>query len=118
MSGAKLPAIQRPNGKLYRPRKIEAIGLGNDDEITRILVFGTHDKAFAEIHAMAKGEQICGEFYSCDYELKISGPGKHGWYRRDLATFDEGRPIYVFAEDPETGRAGVMFPVDEIEVFQ
>ena len=118
MSGLKLPAIQRPNGKLYRPRKIAAIGLGNEDEITHILVFGTHDKAFAETHAMAEGQRICSEFYSSDYELRISGAGKQGWYRRDLATFDEGSPYYVFAEDPEKGRAGVMFPVDEIEVYR
>jgi hypothetical protein len=111
-----LPAIERPNGKLYRPRKVDAVGLGNEDEITHILVFGTHNKDFAEAHAAPDLERLSDEFYYSDFRLQISGPGKQGWYRRDLAGFEDDAPIYVFAEDPKTGRAGVMFPVDEVKV--
>lgn len=116
MSGLKLPAIERPNGKLYRPRKISAVGLGNEDEITHILVFGTHNKEFAEAHAGPELERLSDEFYYTDFRLQISGPGKEGWYRRDLAGWADDAPIYVYAQGPETGRAGVMFPVDEVEV--
>jgi len=111
-----IPAIERPNGKLYRPRKIEAVGLGNDDEITHILIFGTHDARFAETFAGPELERLTGEFYYTDYRLEISGQGECGWWRRDLAGWDEGAPMYQFAKDPEKGRAGVMFPVDEVEV--
>lgn len=116
MIGIKLPAVQRPNGSLYRPRKIDVVGLGNEDEITHVIVFGTHDTRFAEVHAGPELERISDEFYYTDFRIEISGPGKRGWYRRDLAGFQDDAPLYQFTEDPEKGRAGVMFPVDEIEV--
>lgn len=41
---AKYPAIQRPDGRWYRPRKIEAVFTYDDDQIeSGVIVFGTHD---------------------------------------------------------------------------
>ena len=110
-----IPAIERPNGQLYRPRKIDAVALGNEDGITHVLIFGTHDARFAEVFAGPELERIQGEFYSTDYRLEISGAGRRGWWRRDLAGWVDGGPLYVFAEDPVKGRAGVRFSVEEVE---
>lgn len=116
MSGIKLPAIERPNGKLYRPRKIDAISLGNEDEITHILVFGMHDIECAKANAQREMDRLSNEFYYGDMRLEISGPGKRVWRRRDLIRFEDDQPLYGYAEDPVNGRAAVMFSVDEIEV--
>lgn len=114
--GIKLPPIERPNGKIYRPRTIQPVALGFEDEITDIIVFGTHDVRYAEIIAQPELERISGEFFYDD-PLAISGPGRKVWRRRDLAAWggDYDGPQYVYAESPEHGRAGVMFPVEPTE---
>lgn len=114
MKGIKLPVIERPNGTIYRPRTIAPVALGNEDEITDILVLGTHDVRYAEIIAGPELERIAQEFYYGDSRLEISGPGQQVWKSRRLSAWDEGAPYYVYAENPETGRAGVMFPLKEI----
>lgn len=116
MSDLKLPAIERPNGKLYRPRKITAVGLGSEDEICSIVVFGTHDPAFARLHAVAEAERLASETYSNEYRLELTDGGTPIWYRQDLSHFEDNQPRYTFGPDPEHGRAGVRFYVEEVEV--
>jgi hypothetical protein len=43
-----LPAIQRPDGRLYHPRKITACAVTEDDFVIGVVVFGTHDEARAQ----------------------------------------------------------------------
>lgn len=113
MSGLKLPAIERPNGKLYRPRKIEAITTGNEDEVTGIVVFGTHDVRFAENEA-----HHCAADYAAEYGIKlvIDGPGFKDWYGTQIAgTDDGGRLLVIFVTDEVNGRACVRFSAEEVE---
>jgi len=112
----RLPAIERPNGKLYRPRKITAEGMGSEDEICSIVVFGTHDPAFAKLHAIAEAERLANETYSNEYRLELTDGGAPVWYRQDLSHFEDNQPHYCFCDDPERGRAGVRFNVEEVEV--
>lgn len=116
MSGIKLPAIVRPNGKTYRPRKIQTITTGNEDEVTGIVVFGTHDVRFAENEA---------HHHAADYatpdgiKLVIDGPGLKDWYGTRIAgSGDEGWPLVVFVTDEVKGRACVHFSAEEVEAAQ
>lgn len=116
MTVLKLPAIERPNGKLYRPRKVTAESMGFEDEITSIVVFGTHDASFAKLHAAAEAERLSDEFYGGQYRLKLTDAGSPVWYKQTLSHFEDNRAVYSFSQDPELGRAGVRFYVDEVEV--
>lgn len=106
--------IVRPNGKLYRPRKIQTITTGNEDEVTGIVVFGTHDVRFAENEAHHHAAD-----YASDWGVKlvIDGPGFKDWYGTQIAgTTDEGRPLVVFITDEVKGRACVRFSAEEVSL--
>lgn len=108
-----IPAIERPNGKLYRPRKIQAITTGNEDEVTGIVVFGTHDVRFAENEAHHHAADYAAEN---GIKLVIDGPGFKDWYGTRIAgSTDEGRPLVVFVTDETKGRACVRFSAEEVE---
>jgi len=108
-----IPAIQRPNGKRYQPRKIQAITIGNEDEVTGIVVFGTHDVRFAENEAHHHAAEYASEN---GIKLVIDGPGFKDWYATRIAgTTDEGRPLVVFVTDELKGRACVRFSAEEVE---
>lgn len=116
MSGIKLPAIDRPNGTVYRPRKIQSVPLGNEDELTGIVVFGTHDVRYAKLIAEAEAKDLVSELYDSSITLEVSGSGKQVWLRRDLCGFEDDQPLYNFTDDPTKGRAGVKFSAEEVEV--
>lgn len=114
MIGIKLPAIERPNGQLYRPRKIQAITTGYEDEITGVVVFGTHDVRFAENEAIHHATE-----YATPNGLKlvIDGPGQKDWLGTQIAGSDaDGRLLVEFIRDENKGRACVHFTAEEVEV--
>jgi hypothetical protein len=113
MSDIKLPAIDRPNGKTYQPRKIQTVTTGNEDEVTGVVVFGTHDVRFSENEALCHAADYAKEN---GINLVIDGPGFKDWYGTQIAgTTDEGRPLVVFVTDEVKGRACVRFSAEEIE---
>ena len=116
MSTLALPALTRPNGKVYRPRKVTIETLGIEDELTHVLVFGTHDVRFARMHAVEAAKDIADEFYGRDFRLEVDGAGEVGWFKKTLCGFDDDAPIYYFLPNEEKGRAGVRFAIEEIEV--
>ena len=88
-------AIVRPNGKLYRPRRVTACAVGEDDE--GVLVLGTHDLARAQFLADEMAEYVAGSgFAAVDPWL--------GWFRDG---YRNGRREWV--TDEVRGRAGVCF---------
>jgi len=111
MSGIKLPTITRPNGTAYQPRKITTETWGNEDEITDIVVFGTHDVDFARTVALRAADEVTAEYYSSGWHLDVAEQGERVWRTRHLGGWDEGRPIYTWWDDPDKGRAGVRFSV-------
>lgn len=97
MSGIKLPAIERPNGKTYRPRKIVVEPIERPDGGYAVIVFGTHDVEFAWPLATT---WIKAETDPQD----AAGEPRVGWWR-------DG---YIYGErtwipDDDLGRAGVWF---------
>lgn len=94
-----LESITRPNGKLYRPRKIVACAVtdDNDDFLIGVMVLGTHDyhraKPLANEYAVW---QLGRGHKAVDWVT--------GWWRD---AFENGRRCW--AEDPVAGRAGVWF---------
>ena len=93
-----LPVITRPNGKPYRPRKVTAYPVTDEDEITvGAIVFGTHDPGRAqELADQIARWDIGGNFTAAD-------PVAVWWADR----FEMGRRAWV--ADEEHGRGGVFF---------
>lgn len=117
---ARLPAIERPNGKLYRPRKIEASSAWMDEgELVAIYVFGTHDVAFARPHAEALVEQInreAIEVYDVDCYVWELLAGKTDWIGTSpFWDHDVERIRQSYKADEVHGRAAVAFSVRSVE---
>lgn len=87
--------IERPNGKLYRPRRVVAYICGEEDEA--VLVLGTHDYARAQVLANQMAEYVAGSGY-------VAVDWVTGWYRDG---FEMGHRQWV--TDEVRGRAGVFF---------
>lgn len=103
-----MPEIARPNGKIYRPRKIRTQMLGDEDETTAVVVLGTHDLADARVRAQRAVNDL-NEAIDYKFFLRPSDRGKRVWYRRQLWGFYEDAPLYGFEADEERGAAGVEF---------
>jgi hypothetical protein len=93
-----LPAIQRPNGKLYRPRVITSEFWVDDEEIeSGVIVLGTHDFGVARYEAFKLLENWeGGGWVAVDPERR--------WLRKVIR-----RHSYMFENYPDTGRACVWF---------
>jgi hypothetical protein len=90
------PKIQRPNGKSYRPRRVVAYALGEEDD--GVLVLGTHDIARAQVLADEVARWVAGK--NC-----VAVRPWRGWFRDG---FEGGQRRWV--ADEVHGRAGVCFP--------
>lgn len=100
-----LPAIKRPNGKDYQPRKIIAHSWENDtvhDSSAGVVVLGTHDVERARVLADSCVKSWFGS------ELSAVEP-EPGWYRLG---YERGEPMWM--EDERRGRAGVWFTAKEV----
>jgi hypothetical protein len=92
-----LPPIERPNGRLYRPRKISVhiIGL---DEAEEVVVFGTRDREHAQALAEREVSVMVDSGYTAvfDYETWLRSGYQHGepWFFHDE---DKGRFGLAFA---------------------
>lgn len=111
----KLPAITRPDGKVYQPRKIVTVPMGDGDELTGIVVFGTHDIRFARLHAIEAAKDVSSEFYGGSERLRVGDDGVQVWFKKTLGGFEDGQPNYWFLPNVDKGRAGVRFSLDVID---
>lgn len=122
-----LPAIERPNGKLYRPRYVRSQTLGNEDEVYGIVVFGTLDRALAESTANLDLAALLREWFGGDgtresaaaaggYDLVLHGEPKAVWWRRDFRGIYDDIAQYGYSTDEERGAFGYRWHVREVEV--
>lgn len=91
------PAIKRPNGKLYRPRKIVAEFFYEDEIEAGIWVFGTHDGSLSR--KLASDLLLTydkGLMATSAYTLWVSRVIRNG--------------TVMYEQDDEHGRAAVCFP--------
>jgi hypothetical protein len=99
-----LEPITRPNGKVYRPRKIRAIycenpyGRRND-----VFVLGTHDVIGAVETAAVEARYRIGHS-----EFLFDAVGEIGWWREMLHNGER-----VVVDDEVRGAAGIRFEVEE-----
>jgi len=92
------PPIVRPDGTLYRPRKITANAVTDEDEILcGVVVFGTHDITRAQ--PLADGYVA----WQLDSRMVAVDPCTVWW--RDA--FEGGRRCWL--TDEKHGRGGVFF---------
>lgn len=90
--------VTRPDGRIYKSRKVIAHIVGDEDEIpSMVLVLGTHDivraQPLADHVARMYTEPGC-----------VAAKPETGWWRESIR---DGRPWWV--DDDRRGRAGVMF---------
>lgn len=98
----ELVAVKRPNGKLYRPRKIVAFIFDADPDYPRVLVLGTHDVVRAA--RLAKKTVVRDYDSGCEPVKPV-----RGWWRSGIRNHVEW-----FEQDERHGRAGVSFEIEEI----
>lgn len=87
--------IKRPNGKLYRPRRVVAYAVGEDTDA--VLVLGTHDLDRARPLADDLARYLLGAGYAAVQP-------ETGWWRDGM---EMGERRWV--TDEVRGRAGVLF---------
>jgi hypothetical protein len=93
-----ITTITRPNGKPYRPRKVIAACVSDEDGgIGGVMVLGTHDLG----RAQALADQYAAWQLDSGYAAADPLPG---WYREGFAG---GQLRWI--TDEERGRAGVWF---------
>jgi hypothetical protein len=96
MGGTEM--IMRPNGKPYRPRKVVACAVANEDQIlSGVMILGTHDVARAQPLADQYAAWQLDAGYAAAKPLE-------GWYREG---FESGQ--FRWITDEVRGRAGVWF---------
>lgn len=106
--------ITRPNGSVYRPRHIRTQTLGNEDEITGIVVFGTTDQRDARATAALDIRAMCNEFYDHENYYRLTDAlGEPVWWRRELSHFEDSYPVYTYRLDEERGAFGLLFKLEE-----
>ena len=90
--------IQRPDGKPYRPRKLVACAVTDDDDmLCGVMVLGTHDPGRAQPLADSYAVWQLGSRH-------VAVDPVTGWWRDG---FESGRRCWV--ADEVHGRAGVWF---------
>lgn len=96
-----LPAILRPNGKVYRPRKLVAYAFEDDHAgESGVVVLGTHDPVRA--HALA--ERVARSWYGTEYVVEPV----QVWWHDGIENGDRR-----WMHDPVRGRAGVCFTASD-----
>lgn len=98
-----LVPVTRPNGRLYRPRKIDGHAVADDDDfVTAVLILGTHDieRAWplADLCVRRWVDNCCT---AVDPYL--------GWWRNGYLWGER-----TWLEDETRGRAGVRFEAVEV----
>ncbi len=93
-----LPLIPRPDGRLYRPRKVTAYPVGDDNgALDGVLVLGTHDTARALALATVLVTAELGRFY-------LPATPELVWVRDGMTGGER-----AWVPDEVNGRAGVLF---------
>lgn len=93
-----LEPVTRPDGRVYRPRKVVACAVADDGEfLSGVCVLGTHDLAVAQVLADRYAAWQLGKG-------SVALEPEAGWFREG---YESGRLMWV--RDPAKGRAGVMF---------
>lgn len=93
-----LEPVTRPDGRLYRPRKIMGYPVADaDDFVAGIMILGTHDAARAQPLA-----DYCAALWT-DWGSVAADP-ETGWWREG---YENGQLRWV--RDETRGRAGVWF---------
>lgn len=93
------PPVERPNGKLYRPRLIRTECWDNEDD-RGVIILGTHD--IEQAHALAV--EGCRYFHGCQYAINPDVD----WFRQ---AFQHGDPVWI--RDGVRGAAGVKFTASD-----
>jgi hypothetical protein len=94
---AVLPPVRRSGDTWYRPRKLTAEPVHEDDEMAGVIVFGTHSLTLAQPLADALVVREIG----AGWRAVWSG---NGWWRDG---FEHGQRRWL--TDDINGRAGVLF---------
>lgn len=90
--------VQRPDGRIYRPRKIVGYLLDDEFEVTGVLVTGTHD----EQRAYRLARSILEDEIGPGVEPALPAVG---WWR---SGYENGRPTWITDDVRGAGRCPVL----------
>lgn len=97
-----LAPITRPDGRVYRPRKLSVSSVCNsDEEVEAVVVFGTHDHQAVQALAEREARSLVDSGTTAVFDQIV-------WWRDG---FSGGRRAYV--TDEVRGRAGCLFDIVE-----
>lgn len=107
--------ITRPNGSVYRPRKMRTTFFGDDDEgVTAVVVWGTEDRAQALSQALLDARAYEREYLDeSDLVVDEAAEPEARWYPRSLSGFEDGAPRYHYRNDPERGAFALVYRASE-----
>jgi hypothetical protein len=107
------PPVQRPNGKLYRPRaepRAQLLGYPDDDP-DAVVVLGTHDVPAAHVIAQQAVDEYIRDVFGTtapDYAIDLV-QAEQTWIREVPDGDDAGYMRRLYRHDPDRGRAAVRF---------
>ncbi|MEP6477834.1 MAG: hypothetical protein ABJB03_00455 [Rhodoglobus sp.] len=116
-----LPAITRPNGKLYRPRKVDATVTWMDDEPHSVMVFGTHSaevaRPLAEEILRIGNEAIANDFGpDLGYTYEFEDRAELRWMATVPGRDQDGdRLVRYYRDNSEHGRACVLWLLRQVD---
>lgn len=101
-----LPPVRRPDGRLYRPRKLPTALLLGEDEILAVAVMRTHDAVRARRLALQELFKVCpdGRWWLGEPELR--------WGRWRPDRLIDGQ-TWVAVPDGASGTPAVFFEIEE-----
>lgn len=103
MSATTLAVVERPNGKIYRPRKLVVAPVcDQDDFIYAVVVFGTREWS-------ERVQQLADDYLAWQLGSTYVARKPYPVWWRD--GFRYGQRTWI--DDPERGRAGLLFDAVE-----
>jgi len=114
----QLATITRPNGTIYRPRKLRAMVWGNNDEgPTGIVVFGTEDVATARALAQQAADNYNEEWGGNlgPWLVVADDEPVPAWIKRQFRGYEDDQPQYFYGDDLETGAYSLRFAAHETD---
>lgn len=109
-----LEPITRPDGTVYRPRKIRVVFFGEVAETPHsIVVLGTANRDAADAAAEEELKHWTADWCDGDEKLVVDEPQSR-WLRRCLSHFADQQAYHYYKDDPVKGAHALVYPIRRV----